>query len=109
MSNIFFLNTLYSSIFCFIFKNLFCLKFPELSEPLSNLNHKKKFHTLLYISEMDSRIDMGRYAMNRVKFVHRGEYLALEVAGLSEGRMSLLSGDLVYATSSWATSGMYST
>lgn len=80
-------------------------EFPELSEPLSNLNHKKKFHTLLYIAEMDSRIDMGRYAMKRVKFVHRGEYLALEVAGLSEGRMSLLSGDTVYATSSWSPSG----
>ncbi|XP_034251738.1 probable RNA helicase armi [Thrips palmi] len=82
--------------------------YPELGQNLSPANHKKKFHNLLYIAEMDANFDMDRYSKNRVSFMRRGaagEYLALEVAALSEGRLSLLPGDTVFATNSYSSAG----
>lgn len=77
---------------------------PELSQGLTSLNHLKRFHQLLFVSEVDCQIDMSRHTKERVCFIRRGsasEYLALEIPGLAEGRPSLMVGDRIIACHSW--------
>ncbi|XP_023243874.1 RNA helicase Mov10l1-like [Centruroides sculpturatus] len=69
-----------------------------LTEELSVTNYKEKFHTLLYLEEIQMNIDMKDFSMDQVCFQPCKDYLTLEVPGLAENRPSLLIGDRITAS-----------
>lgn len=69
-----------------------------LREELSLANYKQKFHTLLYLEEIQMNINIKEFSLDQVCFQPCREYLALEVPGLAENRPSLLIGDRVTAS-----------
>ncbi|KAJ8302260.1 hypothetical protein KUTeg_021247, partial [Tegillarca granosa] len=71
--------------------------FPELTQELDINNYVKRFHTLLYLEEIQMDIDIREFDLNRVLLRPVGEFLALKVPGLAEGRPSVLIGDKVIA------------
>ena len=68
---------------------------PELLMPLNAKNYQTKSHTLLYIEEVQSDLEMAVFDMKNVQMRPDNEYLYMEVPGLSEGRPSLLVGDRI--------------
>ncbi|XP_066992645.2 probable RNA helicase armi [Anabrus simplex] len=74
---------------------------PCLKKELSFLTYTDRFHTLLYLEEINQNILMRHYDIERAKFSFAGEsmeFLALEIPGLAEKRPSLIIGDKVIAT-----------
>ncbi|XP_053377782.1 RNA helicase Mov10l1-like [Mercenaria mercenaria] len=68
---------------------------PVLAEELTFKNYREKFKMLLYLEEIQMDIDIREFDLYRVCLRHFGEYLALGVPGLAEGRPSVLIGDKV--------------
>lgn len=73
--------------------------FPALAEDLYMDNYKYKFHTLLYLEEVDFLLRMQTYDMERAFMTREGDFLCLEVEGLTEKRPSILPGDSVMVQS----------
>lgn len=73
--------------------------FPILSEELCMDNYKSKFHTMLYLEEVDYCLRMQSYDMERAFMTRQGEFLCLEVERLTEKRPSILPGDSVMVQS----------
>lgn len=72
--------------------------FPTISETLAYENYVSKFSILLHLEEIQMEIDIRQFDLERVCLKHAGEFLALKVPGLAEGRPSVLVGDKVYAS-----------
>ncbi|XP_069701618.1 probable RNA helicase armi [Periplaneta americana] len=75
---------------------------PCLASDLKISNYCERFHALLYLEEIELKLNMERYDMKNVCFRLAGpggEFLSLEVPGLAEKRPSLLLGDRVIASS----------
>lgn len=72
--------------------------FPNIPETLCYENYTSKFSILLHLEEIQMMIDIRQFDLERVCLKHAGEYLALKVPGLAEGRPSVLVGDKVYAS-----------
>lgn len=78
---------------------------PCLISDLNISNYSDRFHMLLYLEEIQAKLNMQNYDLERVCFRIAGpggEFLALEVPGLAERRPSLLVGDRVVTSSSVA-------
>ncbi|XP_023243867.1 RNA helicase Mov10l1-like isoform X2 [Centruroides sculpturatus] len=71
---------------------------PVLTEELSVTNYKEKFHTLLYLEEIQMNIDMKGFSMDQICFQPCEDYLTLEVQGLAENRPTLFVGDRITAS-----------
>lgn len=67
---------------------------PSLSDVLGAKNYCFNFHTLLHLEEIEMTIRLRGYDIDRASLKPIGPYLALEVAGLSEKRPSLVPGEL---------------
>uniref|UniRef100_A0A6J0V6P1 RNA helicase n=3 Tax=Pogona vitticeps TaxID=103695 RepID=A0A6J0V6P1_9SAUR len=68
---------------------------PHLGEVLTLENYKAIFSTLLWLEEVHEEMDMKDFSMCGVILKKNGEFLVLEVPGVSEGRPSLNPGDKV--------------
>lgn len=75
--------------------------FPHLCTELDIYNYTDVWHTLLYIEEIQLNIHMRAYDMPKTFLTPCGEYLSLEISGLSERRPSIVQGDRVLATDVW--------
>ncbi|XP_046583747.1 RNA helicase Mov10l1-like [Haliotis rubra] len=71
---------------------------PELAQVLTMDNYVKKFSALLHLEEIQQEIDIRQFDLHRVCLRRCGEYLALQVPGLAEGRPSILIGDKIILT-----------
>jgi len=79
-------------------------RIPCLLKPLSFKTYKEHFHILLYLEEIDLILCMQRYDITSAVMRRCGDYLVLEVPGLSEKRPSLLVGDRVIISFQWDNS-----
>ncbi|XP_058147121.2 RNA helicase Mov10l1-like [Dasypus novemcinctus] len=68
---------------------------PLLAEHLSILNYNERFSTLLWLEEIQEETEMKEFNMSGVILKKNGNFLILEVPGLSENRPSLYPGDKV--------------
>ncbi|KAH9504829.1 hypothetical protein Btru_062059 [Bulinus truncatus] len=73
--------------------------FPSLTQELSFHNYVTRMSTLLHFEEIQMHLDIQEFNLSRVVLHPVGEYLALTVPGLAEGRPSLLIGDKIILTS----------
>ncbi|GAX84128.1 hypothetical protein CEUSTIGMA_g11551.t1 [Chlamydomonas eustigma] len=67
-------------------------------EPIQNIPaYIEKMVTLLHIEELQHELEVRMYDMQEAELKgNRGQYLSLEVAGLAEGRPSVLKGDAIF-------------
>ncbi|XP_050442332.1 probable RNA helicase armi [Adelges cooleyi] len=72
--------------------------YPAAFESLCYSNYKAKFHTLLFMEEIEITIALQKYSQERIHFEHCGEFLSLTIPNLSEQRPSLISGDFAAVT-----------
>ncbi|XP_041348540.1 RNA helicase Mov10l1-like [Gigantopelta aegis] len=68
---------------------------PYLAENLCLANYIQRFSTLLHLEEIQQDINIQEFDMNRVCLRPCGQYLALLVPGLAEGRPSVMMGDKI--------------
>ncbi|XP_049875314.1 probable RNA helicase armi [Pectinophora gossypiella] len=74
---------------------------PCLTQELKINNYTDRWHTLLYMEEIQADISMRAYDTPRAFLIRCQDYLALEISGLSERRPSLVKGDSVIAKDIW--------
>uniref|UniRef100_A0A1B0AWD0 ABC transmembrane type-1 domain-containing protein n=1 Tax=Glossina palpalis gambiensis TaxID=67801 RepID=A0A1B0AWD0_9MUSC len=67
--------------------------FPSLQEELNVNNYVSRFHTLLYLEEMECLANIRKYNRERAHFTCEEKYLNLDIEHLSESRPSLIIGD----------------
>ncbi|XP_025425043.1 probable RNA helicase armi isoform X2 [Sipha flava] len=72
--------------------------YPAVFETLTYHNYKAKFHSLLFIEEIEVFRCLQKYSKERIHFDHVGEYLVLKIPDLSEQRPSLIPGDRISVT-----------
>ncbi|XP_059152220.1 RNA helicase Mov10l1-like [Physella acuta] len=72
---------------------------PYLSQELSFHNYVRRMSTLLHLEEIQMKLDIRQFDMSRVALHPAGEFLALTVPGLAEGRPSVLIGDKIILSS----------
>ncbi|XP_016663111.1 probable RNA helicase armi [Acyrthosiphon pisum] len=72
--------------------------YPAAFETLTYENYKAKYHTLLFMEEIEITAALQKYAQERIHFEHAGEYLVLKIPNLSEQRPSLITGDRAAVT-----------
>lgn len=77
-------------------KKKICLMKPCLLNELSFNIYLDKFHTLLYLEEVQKIIEMSKYNQDLTVFIKCGEFLVWHIENLSEKRPSILVGDKVY-------------
>lgn len=88
-------------------QSLLTERIPVLHQHLNFQNYKQRFGYLLYLEEIAQIEDMQRFNMSSATMHRSGEYLTLNVPGLSEKRPSLIIGDRVIVSFRWdATNGM---
>lgn len=75
--------------------------FPCLLKALNISNYVDRWHTLLYMEEIQNNINMRTFDMPKVFLIRCNEYLALEINGLSERRPSVMKGDRALVTDIW--------
>lgn len=76
-------------------------RLPCLLQNLTITNYTDKWHTLLYLEEIQSTVNMKTYSMPSAFLVKHQEYLGLEVKKLAEKRPSLIVGDKVFVKDIW--------
>ncbi|XP_045499637.1 probable RNA helicase armi [Colias croceus] len=74
---------------------------PCLVQDLNIHNYTDKWHTLLFMEEIQANINVRVYDTPKAFLIRNGEYLALEVTGLCERRPSLIVGDKVIVKDTW--------
>lgn len=72
-----------------------------LTQELCITNYTDKWHTLLYMEEIQANLNMRVYDRDKVYLIRCDEYLAVEINGLSEKRPSLIKGDKVIVKDIW--------
>ncbi|KAF7246633.1 RNA helicase Mov10l1, partial [Varanus komodoensis] len=68
---------------------------PHLGEGLTLANYKAKFSSLLWLEEIHEEMEMKDFSMYGVTLKRNGNFLVLDVPGVTEGRPPLGSGDRV--------------
>ncbi|RVE48139.1 hypothetical protein evm_007199 [Chilo suppressalis] len=76
---------------------------PCLTQELHINNYIDKWHTLLYMEEVQTNINMRKYDMSKVFLIRCQEYLGIEIKDLAEQRPSLIKGDRVVVKDEWNT------
>ncbi|XP_051889853.1 RNA helicase Mov10l1 isoform X2 [Pristis pectinata] len=76
---------------------------PNLAEPLSMLNYKDRFSTLLWLEEINAEMEITEFNVTAVVLQKHGDFLVLEVPGLVEGRPSIVIGDQIILKNSYYT------
>lgn len=66
-----------------------------LVQPLSAATYSRRMSLLLHLEEIQMQMDIRQFDLTRVCLRPVGEYLALTVPGLAEGRPSVLIGDKI--------------
>ncbi|GFR64003.1 RNA helicase Mov10l1, partial [Elysia marginata] len=66
-----------------------------LVQPLSGATYSRRMSLLLHLEEIQMQMDIRQFDLTRVCLRPVGEYLALTVPGLAEGRPSVLIGDKI--------------
>ncbi|XP_026759313.2 probable RNA helicase armi [Galleria mellonella] len=94
-------QTIYSSDYKTILNRIESDFFPCLSQELNINNYIDKWHTLLYMEEVQANINMRAYDMPKAFLIQSQEYLSLEIKGLAERRPSLVKGDRVIVKDIW--------
>ncbi|XP_011690877.1 PREDICTED: putative helicase Mov10l1 [Wasmannia auropunctata] len=79
-------------------------RIPCLLNPLTFATYKERFHMLLYLEQIAQTLCLQRYNMTSAVMRRCGDYLALEMSGLSEKRPSLMVGDKAVVSFSWSNS-----
>lgn len=74
---------------------------PCLLKELCIENYADKWHTLLYMEEIQSNISIRAYDIEKTFLIRFQEYLAIEIKGLSERRPSLIKGDRALVKEVW--------
>ncbi|KAJ3321096.1 hypothetical protein HDU76_000148 [Blyttiomyces sp. JEL0837] len=76
--------------------------------PMSPETYSKTFSELMWVEELQMERDIRKYDMNGVDLIHNpnSPRFILKVAGLAEGRPSVLYGDRVFARRSDLASGI---
>ncbi|XP_063163984.1 RNA helicase Mov10l1 isoform X1 [Candoia aspera] len=69
--------------------------YPDLGEGLTLANYKSNFSTLLWLEEICEEMEVKAFTMCGVTLKRNGNFLVLEVPGVTEGRPSLNPGDRV--------------
>ncbi|XP_012537922.1 probable RNA helicase armi [Monomorium pharaonis] len=77
---------------------------PCLQKPLSFATYKDRFHILLYLEEIALTLYLQKFDIKSAVMRRCGDYLVLEVPGLSEKRPSLLVGDRAIISFQWDSS-----
>lgn len=77
---------------------------PCLLKLLSFETYKERFHTLLYLEEIAQTLSLQKYDIESAIMRRCGDYLTLEVPGLTEKRPSLLVGDRAIVSFPWNSS-----
>ncbi|XP_013197184.2 probable RNA helicase armi [Amyelois transitella] len=77
---------------------------PCLIQDLNINNYIDKWHTLLYMEEIQANISMRAYDTPKAFLIRCQEYLCLEIKGLAERRPSLIKGDRVIVKDIWSDS-----
>ncbi|VVC46259.1 P-loop containing nucleoside triphosphate hydrolase [Cinara cedri] len=72
--------------------------YPAAFQTLTYQNYKAKFHTLLFMEEIEGTMALQKYAKDRIHFETNGEFLSLKMSDLSEQRPSLIPGDRAVVT-----------
>nr|XP_056702463.1 RNA helicase Mov10l1 [Euleptes europaea] len=68
---------------------------PHLGEGLCLANYKAFFSTLLWLEEIHEEMEVKSFALCGVSLKRNGNFLVLDVPGVTEGRPSLCTGDKV--------------
>ncbi|GFO01919.1 RNA helicase mov10l1 [Plakobranchus ocellatus] len=68
---------------------------PLLMQVLDAPIYSRRMSILLHLEEIQMQMDIKQFALTRVCLRHVGEFLALTVPGLAEGRPSVLIGDKI--------------
>ncbi|KAK7476009.1 hypothetical protein BaRGS_00032716 [Batillaria attramentaria] len=71
----------------------------HLTQMLSMENYIQRMSVLLHLEEIQMELDIREFDLYRVCLKRAGEFLALHVPGLAEGRPSVLIGDAVILSS----------
>lgn len=79
-------------------------RLPCLMSDLNITNYTDKWHTLLYMEEIQQNVSMRNYDMSKTFLDRYQEYLSIEIKGLAERRPSLMPGDKVIAKDIWDSS-----
>ncbi|XP_037867032.1 probable RNA helicase armi [Bombyx mori] len=74
---------------------------PCLLQPLNINNYTDRWHTLLYMEEIQQNINMRVYDLSKVFLIRCQEYLGVEIKELSEKRPSLMLGDKAIVKDIW--------
>lgn len=74
---------------------------PCLIQALNINNYMDKWHTLIYMEEIQVTIDMRTYDLPKAFLIRCQEYLGIEINGLAEKRPSLIAGDKVMIKDIW--------
>ncbi|CAH1736197.1 unnamed protein product [Aphis gossypii] len=72
--------------------------YPAAFEVLTYENYKAKYHTILFMDEIEITAALQKYAQERTHFETAGEYLVLKIPNLSKQRPSLIVGDRITVT-----------
>ncbi|XP_025191199.1 probable RNA helicase armi [Melanaphis sacchari] len=72
--------------------------YPVTFENLTYGSYRLKFHTLLFMEEIEITASLQKYAQKRIHFEKMGKYLVLQIPNLSEQRPSLIIGDRITVT-----------
>ncbi|KAM3967887.1 LOW QUALITY PROTEIN: putative RNA helicase armi [Aphomia sociella] len=94
-------QTIHSLDFKRIINRIVTEYFPCLAQELNVSNYIDKWHTLLYMEEVQANINMRTYDMPKAFLIHCQEYLGIEIKGLAEKRPSLIKGDRVIVKDIW--------
>ncbi|KAI5644922.1 AAA domain-containing protein [Phthorimaea operculella] len=77
---------------------------PCVTQDLNITNYIDRWHTLLYMEEIQANISMRAHDTPKAFLIRCQEYLAIEIKGLSEKRPSLIKGDRAIVQDIWDTS-----
>lgn len=80
---------------------------PCLTQNLSISNYMDRWHTLLFMEEIQRNIYMRAFDMSNVFLIRCQEFLGIEITGLSEKRPSIIKGDRVVVTDVWDNNAQY--
>ncbi|CAB3256452.1 unnamed protein product [Arctia plantaginis] len=74
---------------------------PCLIQTLNINNYMDRWHTLIYMEEIQVTVDMRSYDISKAFLIRCQEYLGIEINGLAEKRPSLIAGDKVMVKDIW--------